>query len=988
MTKNYIIGQFYIISNIVLLLYYIVLIANFIKYDHKKTFPMKNSCVKITKSARLKKIMQELSSLLEIGLRVEEGGQKFMEVADKVRRIVSPKETFPGMIIKLNDTMKRQVATVLNSFAAVIFSRKSAYKTEHFIRAIDALSISSIILSCRYIETKNKEDIKNAIDCIESATSYCYELASQNLQYCGSYSFNIASLLYQKKFVAEGLEFFRYSEKIFRTTKNQQSHENCCKYIAFCLIVLDETNTEEFVNAINGSSESLTLLSNWINRRPPEDTKLVYNFIKKFKSKGQAIQEAMPYFALQGDLQVIAKDQNFNGFFPNFEPPRNVVYTTEPEAMNIFKKCWSYYNSSQYLYCAKQCKELLKIWPQKGSSGSKLAVLFIHVWIINSFFALNRPDCVSPYVKQLSKIFSNYPWVVGLASFFSLKEGIYSGNYKHYIDPPQLKIQTAASWEHVASFRTAMECLRYNISEGFQYFEELRESPNILIKREAFHYISGAYRLLGFNPCISDFENECKTSKETYALFMYHSVIDYIKDDDIDAAWSFVRPINVDSEMLKVLQQAEAYAAGHCATLRKIKLLQAVLLGNTDPAKCAELITKSCSTTLDSFIKVKEKVFKPPFPFMSLAYFNVAPLESCLLFALYTYGQPLVVRIKTDRKFDDVLDGIEEICKESTNLSGDMDGRTWWKKKYELDVRMEKLIKFMETDILGFWSSLFTPAKYSPSQNGLRTILFTAMSRMEEKKWPEFCRYCLDEFHEDLSTDRPHNAVYKPISLICGKYMHSFPWEMLPCVRERGTKITRIPSQKVIANQCQKEMPMKVNAGSTFFILNPVGDLEKTEEMFKPIFNQLQWEGITQRIPPEDIIPQALAKKELYVFCGHGNGQEYFRYSRLVDDDMVCKASLLLMGCMSGALNDDGETDPTGAANYCVAAGASALVGALWNVTDGEIDRFLNALLDFIKNGKMDVEDAVISARSACKLQYLTGSAVVVYGFPAVFWKK
>ena len=286
----------------------------------------------------------------------------------------------------------------------------------------------------------------------------------------------------------------------------------------------------------------------------------------------------MPYFALEGDFRILSKDPNFNDFFPNFEPPRTILYTNEKETMNLFKKCYVCYNSGQFLLCAKQSEALLEKWPQKNNSASKLAVLFIHVWIINSFFALNRPDCVLPYIKQLNKIFSNYPWIVGLSSFYFLKHCIYSGNYKHYIDPPPLAFESIASWNHVISFHSAIECLKKNVEDCFQFFEEIRECSNVLIKREAFHYVAGAYRLFGINPCISDFENECKTCKEARALYIYHSCIDYINDDDIDAAWNFIKPVNVDDSVLQALYEAEQIASGHCATIRKIKLLQAILI--------------------------------------------------------------------------------------------------------------------------------------------------------------------------------------------------------------------------------------------------------------------------------------------------------------------------------------------------------------------------------------------------------------------------
>ena len=73
-----------------------------------------------------------------------------------------------------------------------------------------------------------------------------------------------------------------------------------------------------------------------------------------------------------------------------------------------------------------------------------------------------------------------------------------------------------------------------------------------------------------------------------------------------------------------------------------------------------------------------------------------------------------------------------------------------------------------------------------------------------------------------------------------------------------------------------------------------------------------------------------------------------------------------------------------------------SLVGCLWDVTDGEIDRFCKALLESIlehnKKGKptqrshhqssKSLPAHVNSSRTACKLHWLVGAAPVVYGLP------
>jgi separase len=188
---------------------------------------------------------------------------------------------------------------------------------------------------------------------------------------------------------------------------------------------------------------------------------------------------------------------------------------------------------------------------------------------------------------------------------------------------------------------------------------------------------------------------------------------------------------------------------------------------------------------------------------------------------------------------------------------------------------------------------------------------------------------------------------------------------------------------KLLAPQ---KLPLRINPNSAFYILNPAGDLESTENTFKSMFSRLSWKGLTRVLPEESVIERVIQENDLYVYCGHGSGCEYYDYHSLVENKRPCRASMLLMGCSSGELLDDGERDPTGVVNDCVAAGAGAVVANLWNVTDRDIDRFLANLVNetAIKGGGRVLEEAVQTSRKACRLKFLTGAAPVVYGFPTV----
>ncbi len=69
------------------------------------------------------------------------------------------------------------------------------------------------------------------------------------------------------------------------------------------------------------------------------------------------------------------------------------------------------------------------------------------------------------------------------------------------------------------------------------------------------------------------------------------------------------------------------------------------------------------------------------------------------------------------------------------------------------------------------------------------------------------------------------------------------------------------------------------------------------------------------------------------------------------------------------------------------------LVANLWDVTDRDIDRFLEQLLKSWLTGdesgsKKSLLDYMSEARRACKLQYLIGASPVVYGLPVYLNRK
>ena len=76
--------------------------------------------------------------------------------------------------------------------------------------------------------------------------------------------------------------------------------------------------------------------------------------------------------------------------------------------------------------------------------------------------------------------------------------------------------------------------------------------------------------------------------------------------------------------------------------------------------------------------------------------------------------------------------------------------------------------------------------------------------------------------------------------------------------------------------------------------------------------------------------------------------------------------------------------DAEGIALAYLQGGCAALVCNLWDVTDGDIDRFCGALLQqwLLDKPELSLAAAIPAARQACRLKYLTGAAPVCYGVP------
>lgn len=234
--------------------------------------------------------------------------------------------------------------------------------------------------------------------------------------------------------------------------------------------------------------------------------------------------------------------------------------------------------------------------------------------------------------------------------------------------------------------------------------------------------------------------------------------------------------------------------------------------------------------------------------------------------------------------------------------------------------------------------------------------------------------------------------------LALDKNVQCFPWESIPILR--GRAVSRITSLPLLLDQVELGSLLgadaahrTVDARRTRYFLNPGGDLVNTQKRFEDRLTGLQsegWQGVTARRPSESEMANALSESELVMYFGHGGGEEFIRGHK-VRSLRQC-AVTMLWGCSSGLLRDQGDLDCTGTPYDYALAGAPCLVANLWDVTDKDIDRITASVMDqlALESGRLghesvkgtSVVQAVSKGRTAARLQYLTGAALVVYGVP------
>jgi hypothetical protein len=375
------------------------------------------------------------------------------------------------------------------------------------------------------------------------------------------------------------------------------------------------------------------------------------------------------------------------------------------------------------------------------------------------------------------------------------------------------------------------------------------------------------------------------------------------------------------------------------------------------------------------------------------------------------------------------------------------------RQQIEADIGI--ILNDIENEWFGSFRFLFCGKIYDPSYNNLIQCLMSDMQavmgseracrsnlvlRMVLENAPllsreEFCQVIATLFNCDSGSREPRECFNKwlrcieshmaeqnlgmnktsylkqlprgQVGLILDNELEMIPFESLPVVRVVSQGLFRVPSLRLYSIMAARRCsPIKIDCSETAYMLDPANNLERTRERFdNKLKGQSDWCGTIGHPPKTEDLEKWLTSKSLYIFIGHGAGTAY--YNKLCKGrgpgaltHMECVA--IVMGCSSGRMLAEGPRLETfGIGWLFLFKGSPCYVGLLWDVTDCDIDRFLDALLDrwlparrqWASSASSDkhhqqqpLTDCSARARNVCQLKLLVGSAPVVYGLP--IWCK
>ncbi|CAH0390931.1 unnamed protein product [Bemisia tabaci] len=277
----------------------------------------------------------------------------------------------------------------------------------------------------------------------------------------------------------------------------------------------------------------------------------------------------------------------------------------------------------------------------------------------------------------------------------------------------------------------------------------------------------------------------------------------------------------------------------------------------------------------------------------------------------------------------------------------------------------------------------------------------------------EDTRCAMIEAIKEFKESNLNLAVAKryPVLLILDEILDKVPWEMIPVLRRHPvSRIFSVHFAHAMYNRFKQQLPMKDGCfiiekpEDGYYVINPGKDLSKMEEKMCDFISSRvpSWDGIAGSFPPDKEFAAALKNHSFLLYCGHGNGTQYFSSDMIFSLDV--KAIPLLFGCSSVKMEDfGGRVCISGLAMKYLTAGSPCVLGMLWKVTSNDADNmcvtllnnwlpgksaeiasFISGKVEIVVKSEPELLRSLRFARESC-VYYVNSAGLVVYGIPVKF---
>ncbi|CUS23597.1 LAQU0S10e04104g1_1 [Lachancea quebecensis] len=253
----------------------------------------------------------------------------------------------------------------------------------------------------------------------------------------------------------------------------------------------------------------------------------------------------------------------------------------------------------------------------------------------------------------------------------------------------------------------------------------------------------------------------------------------------------------------------------------------------------------------------------------------------------------------------------------------------------------------------------------------------------------------LESLINDYRKEVPSPKKLSHTFLVVCSAGHMIPWESLNFLASNS--VSRIPcfqALRRILDDYSESFPPTIELDERLsMVLNPHGDLQRTQSNFDDIFREWSRELPGSNLvigekPEESKFVEMLNNSKAFIYVGHGGGEQYVRLKKIKQQDNI--APSFLLGCSSAFMESRGKLEPSGVSYSYLLGGCPMVVGNLWDVTDKDIDKFSTTMFEELgliggSKSPKTVSEALAVARGSCQLKYLNGAAPIMYGIPLRF---